>query len=400
MLARVNADGQLHRARRRRSRRRFTLRPGAERRRRVAHRERARRHGAHRRPASTTSSSRTSSTSSTPSGDFLVPDLRWFPDTPSTKDRIVSELLAGPSPWLGRGVLLTAFPTGTKQGDPVVIDAGQATVDLSSEVRSQSGPAKQRMLQQLTASLSDARRRSERAHHGRRPPASRPRGRDAAGARAHRRHRIRSSWPTGSFGFLNGTTVSPPFRTSAARSKRWRRSPSPSGRDRDAAAVLSATGRRVRARATARIRSRSTSARASSRPALDVEGYLWSITADGSGGLLAFDADNVVASDPDRPPVGRAGRLARPLAGRLPAAARAADPRRVRSWSRGGSCGTARWRPCDSATSPSSIAGRRCADPRRHLGRRRDRRRALPGGRDHGRRPLPARRHGARRADR
>lgn len=87
-----------------------------------------------------------------PSFRFLVPDVRWFPQgTRAVANRIVAELLAGPSPWLGSGVLLSAFPagaTGTARLDSPGVD-----VELSAAVRSESPVSQLRMIQQLRTSL-------------------------------------------------------------------------------------------------------------------------------------------------------------------------------------------------------------------------------------------------------
>lgn len=89
-----------------------------------------------------------------PTGAFLVPDVRWFPDTGTRAERVVSELLAGQSPWYQGGVLVNAFPTGTQLGKGrVTISAGRASVDLSSEVSAQSAADRWRMQQQLVATL-------------------------------------------------------------------------------------------------------------------------------------------------------------------------------------------------------------------------------------------------------
>lgn len=83
--------------------------------------------------------------------DYLVPDLRWFPSTPSVANRIVRELVAGPTAWLQGGVLFSAFPEGTiGRAD---YDAPEVVVKLSPEVRSESALAQRRMLMQLEASL-------------------------------------------------------------------------------------------------------------------------------------------------------------------------------------------------------------------------------------------------------
>lgn len=88
-----------------------------------------------------------------PSFRFLVPDLRWFPVTRAAADRIVTELLVGPSPWLGSGVLVSAIPPGTTARD-VTPRAPRVDVDLSAEVRSESPVAQRRMQQQLEQSLT------------------------------------------------------------------------------------------------------------------------------------------------------------------------------------------------------------------------------------------------------
>ena len=88
-----------------------------------------------------------------PSGTALVPDVRWFPDTSSRAERIVSQLLAGPSPWYKNGVLVTAFPTDVTLESGVSIEAGTATVALSSEAAAEDADARWRMQQQLRLSL-------------------------------------------------------------------------------------------------------------------------------------------------------------------------------------------------------------------------------------------------------
>jgi hypothetical protein len=86
-----------------------------------------------------------------PSFSYLVPDLRWFPETRLAARRIVTELLAGPAPWLGSGVLISAFPAATTARTEY--DAPDVAVDLSSDVRAESPRTQRRMLLQLHASL-------------------------------------------------------------------------------------------------------------------------------------------------------------------------------------------------------------------------------------------------------
>lgn len=91
-----------------------------------------------------------------PTRAFLVPDLRWFPRGETAPDRIVRALLSGPAPWLGSGVVLSAFSKDTQLGsDGVSISGGTATVDLSSEVLEQDAATRRRMTAQLRASLDE-----------------------------------------------------------------------------------------------------------------------------------------------------------------------------------------------------------------------------------------------------
>jgi hypothetical protein len=93
-----------------------------------------------------------------PSFDYLVPDVRWFPSRPTISVRVVRALLLGQSSWLTDGVLFTSFPTATVLGSPdsgssVIIQSGTATVDLSVEALAASAADRDRMRQQLIATL-------------------------------------------------------------------------------------------------------------------------------------------------------------------------------------------------------------------------------------------------------
>jgi hypothetical protein len=91
-----------------------------------------------------------------PSYQYLVPDVRWFPNRSGTSVRVVAALLAGQSSWLSNGVLISAFPAGTQLGDGFVeITSGVATVDLSEEAGGANSLERERMRQQLSASLSN-----------------------------------------------------------------------------------------------------------------------------------------------------------------------------------------------------------------------------------------------------
>lgn len=90
-----------------------------------------------------------------PTFQYLVPDVRWFPATSTIATRIANALVAGPVSWLTGGVVVSGFPPGTTLGDVVTVTSGTATVDLSEEARDASDVQKERMRQQLSASLAN-----------------------------------------------------------------------------------------------------------------------------------------------------------------------------------------------------------------------------------------------------
>ncbi|HWM35313.1 MAG TPA: LpqB family beta-propeller domain-containing protein [Pseudolysinimonas sp.] len=88
-----------------------------------------------------------------PSGDFLVPDLRWYRSGEAAVPSVIDGLLAGPSDRLGAGILASAFPPGTERtGTPTLVD-GTATVQLSSEAAAVTPATRRRMQQQVLQSL-------------------------------------------------------------------------------------------------------------------------------------------------------------------------------------------------------------------------------------------------------
>jgi hypothetical protein len=87
---------------------------------------------------------------------YLVPEARWFPNRTSTPQRAVDALLEGPSPWLQQAVV-SAFPTATTLGDGGVRSAaGETSVDLGPESGVADAETRERMRQQLGATLSVA----------------------------------------------------------------------------------------------------------------------------------------------------------------------------------------------------------------------------------------------------
>jgi hypothetical protein len=83
----------------------------------------------------------------------LVPDLRWFPARAEVPTRIVRALLEPPTSWLVEATV-SAVPEGTQlAAAPVEVDGGLARVDLTSEVLSLSDEARALLRLQLSASL-------------------------------------------------------------------------------------------------------------------------------------------------------------------------------------------------------------------------------------------------------
>lgn len=90
-----------------------------------------------------------------PTYTYLVPDVRWFPARTRLPVSIVRELLDGPAAWLQQGVVLSAFPISTSL-DTASIQSGVATVALSTEALTANVVDRDRMRQQLSATLDVA----------------------------------------------------------------------------------------------------------------------------------------------------------------------------------------------------------------------------------------------------
>ncbi len=90
-----------------------------------------------------------------PSSSYLIPDARWFPSRATVSVRIARALLAGPSAWLQQGVVSTAFPVATTLGPRTIqVLGGTAIVDLSQEALAATPQNRDRMRQQLLATLA------------------------------------------------------------------------------------------------------------------------------------------------------------------------------------------------------------------------------------------------------
>lgn len=89
-----------------------------------------------------------------PSHRYLVPDLRWFPSRQTTPSRVVSALLRGPAEWLQQGVVVSEFPAATTLGpESVQVASGTGIVDLSDDAAATGPEQRDRMRQQLVATL-------------------------------------------------------------------------------------------------------------------------------------------------------------------------------------------------------------------------------------------------------
>jgi hypothetical protein len=86
---------------------------------------------------------------------YLVPDERWFPNSPaSVQTRVVKELVQGPAKWLA-GAYVTAFPQGSQlTSDSVTVTGGEADVDLNSTAGAVDATTLARMQLQLSESLA------------------------------------------------------------------------------------------------------------------------------------------------------------------------------------------------------------------------------------------------------
>lgn len=226
-----------------------------------------------------------------PSFRFLVPDIRWFPQsTRAVANRIVTELLLGPSPWLASGVLISAFPAGTTgRATP---PSPEVEVTLSSEVRAESPTTQLRMIQQLRASLRSIPTVSEpdiviTAEGLALDPAVEETIPDS-------RYLVRAGEILGGldgrFGVLDGDGVLPVGAISARADLLGPVAASLS-RDRSALAVLGTEG--------VSLVTASQSTLVDNRPGLvaptiDPFGFAWSVPAGNPGGLQATGADGVV----------------------------------------------------------------------------------------------------------
>ncbi|PJJ71261.1 sporulation and spore germination protein [Diaminobutyricimonas aerilata] len=87
-----------------------------------------------------------------PAFRYLVPELRWFASRANVATAVVAAQLQAPPAWL-EGAVVNEFPAGTTIAGGVEIEGGVATVDLSEQAASTSEQQRDRMRQQLLATL-------------------------------------------------------------------------------------------------------------------------------------------------------------------------------------------------------------------------------------------------------
>jgi hypothetical protein len=220
-----------------------------------------------------------------PSFQYLVPDRRWFADKTQVATRIVRALLGGPPEWL-QGAVVTAFPTGTELTGAPQIDPGRATVDLTSQVSSESAASKRRMTQQLTQSLSSLGSPTVTITVGGFPVTV------ADGPDPDHLETVLSDpvgFERGVFGTLVNGTVRPLPGLGTAIDK-LAPTGAALGRNGDQAAVLNSAGVWI-ARSTSPAVLLDKRA-ALAVPTIDPEGFVWSVPNAKPGAIIAYDSQN------------------------------------------------------------------------------------------------------------
>jgi hypothetical protein len=220
-----------------------------------------------------------------PTFQYLVPDRRWYADFTQVPTRIVRALLAGPPDWL-QGVVVSAFPGGTELTGAPVIDSSRATVDLTSQVSSESGTGKRRMTQQLTQSLITLGAPTVSITVGGFPVAVTD-GPEPAVFESVLSDPV--GFHKGVFGTLVGGAVRPLPGIGTAINK-LTLAGAAVGRNGDQVATLSNSGVSI-------VRGEAAAVHLDSRngltvPSMDPEGFVWSVPTTRPGAIVAFDTAN------------------------------------------------------------------------------------------------------------
>ena len=222
-----------------------------------------------------------------PSYQYLVPDLRWFANRPGVNVRVTASLLEGPASWLGQGVLISEFPEGTTLGDDLVgIDSGIASVDLSEQARETTALQRDRMRQQLSASLGNVASVVMSINGA---PLQVPDGTTAAAVTNPTVEPLLLVGRDSEFGFVSGNEITPISGLTRAVTSVDAREVT-LARGKSAAAVLGSGGVFV-------VRSGTQSpllvdARAGLvAPSVDASGFIWSVPKSRASAIITFDLD-------------------------------------------------------------------------------------------------------------
>ncbi|MGV8970196.1 MAG: LpqB family beta-propeller domain-containing protein [Microbacteriaceae bacterium] len=222
-----------------------------------------------------------------PTYQYLVPDVRWFPNRPGVNVRVAASLLEGPASWLGQGVLISEFPEGTTLGDELVtIESGIGSVDLSQEARDTSGIQRERMRQQLSASLGSVASVVMSINGAPLPVAD---STTSAAVTNPTVEPLLLVGRDGQFGFVANDEIAPIDGLSVAVTKS-----EPLGatlsRGKSAAAVLGARGVFV-VRSGSEAPTLLDSRAGLIAPSIDGSGFIWSAPAARATALVTFDLD-------------------------------------------------------------------------------------------------------------
>lgn len=219
---------------------------------------------------------------------YLVPDARWFPArVASAATRVVGAVLAGSARWLS-GAVVSAFPEGTQLAVPsVTTTGGVARVDLSAEAAQADQLQLQRMQVQVEQSLGSLAQSVDLSIEGNAqqiPPLSD--GSAPLQAPSVDSHPI--VYRGNSFGLLNGSTVT---ELSGISDKVVALQPTAVTMNaaRDQAAVLSHAAAYLVRRSGEPLRVDVRGGLIA--PALDNEGFVWTVPADAPAAIQATGAN-------------------------------------------------------------------------------------------------------------
>ena len=215
-----------------------------------------------------------------PTGQFLVPDVRWVPAI-NAATYVTDALVEGPpAPWLAASVV-TAFPESVSLRPSVPVDDGVAQVALGSSAIELSADTLSRMQAQLTATLRTVGVSSVAMSAGTAPLDVEP-----ASTRSTRVNTLPLVLTAEGFGFLSGEQLEPieGLSTVLLTVDPVAIQVSP---DRDFAAVRLSSG------AVARVEADGDVLEFDPRPGLidptvDPFGYSWSVPRDAPSALAAF----------------------------------------------------------------------------------------------------------------